>query len=91
MRVLESAGIGARCSLGLGFDTDISSDDRDVVARGAKVLEDALSVAIDIGSPYLGGVIFGALGKYERTPTSRGREHCVGPFASSPIALPARM
>jgi D-psicose/D-tagatose/L-ribulose 3-epimerase len=76
--VLERTGIGATCSLGLGFDTDISSDDPAIVARGAKLLDDALSVARDLGSPYLGGVISGALGKYDRMPTARGWEHCAG-------------
>jgi D-psicose/D-tagatose/L-ribulose 3-epimerase len=77
-RVLESAGIGATCSLGLGFDTDISSDDPEIVARGAQLLDDALSVARDLGSPYLCGVISAALGKYDRMPTARGWEHCAG-------------
>ncbi|MFO7533728.1 MAG: sugar phosphate isomerase/epimerase [Candidatus Limnocylindrales bacterium] len=77
-QVLERAGIGATCSLGLSFDADISSDDPAIVARGAKLLDDALAVARDLGSPYLGGVITGALGKYDRMPTARGWEHCAG-------------
>lgn len=77
-RVLESTGVDATCSLGLGFDTDISSDDPEIVARGAQLLDDALSVARDLGSPYLCGVISAALGKYDRMPTARGWEHCAG-------------
>ena len=77
-RVLESVGVEATCSLGLGFDTDISSDDPAIVARGAKLLDDALSVARDLGSPYLCGVISAALGKYERMPTALGWEHSAG-------------
>jgi len=77
-RVLESTGVDATCSLGLGFDTDISSDDPEIVARGAQLLNDALSVARDLGSPYLCGVISAALGKYDRMPTARGWEHCAG-------------
>ena len=74
--VLESVGIDATCSLGLGFDTDISSDDPEIVARGARLLDDALSVARDLGSPYLCGVIAAALGKYDRPPTALGWDHC---------------
>ncbi len=77
-RVLESTGVEATCSLGLGFDTDISSDDPEIVARGARLLDDALSVARDLGSPYLCGVISAALGKYDRMPTARGWGHCAG-------------
>jgi len=77
-RVLESTGVEATCSLGLGFDTDISSGDPEIVARGAQLLDDALSVARDLGSPYLCGVISAALGKYDRMPTARGWEHCAG-------------
>ncbi len=75
-RVLESVGIEATCSLGLSFDADISSDDPEVVARGAELLDDALSVARDLGSPYLVGVIAAALGKYDRPPTALGWENC---------------
>lgn len=75
-RVLESVGLEATCSLGLGFDTDISSDDPEVVARGVRLLDDALAVARDLGSPYLCGVISAALGKYDRPPTALGWEHC---------------
>jgi D-psicose/D-tagatose/L-ribulose 3-epimerase len=75
---LRDAGIGARCSLGLSWSTDISSADDSVVARGEALLSDALSVARDVGSPYLGGVIYSALGKYQEMPTERGRSNAVG-------------
>jgi D-psicose/D-tagatose/L-ribulose 3-epimerase len=75
-RVLEDVGIKATCSLGLGFDSDISSDDPEIVAHGAQLLDDALSVARGLGSPYLCGVISAALGKYDRPPTALGWEHC---------------
>ena len=38
---------------------------------------DALSAARDLGSPYLGGVIFSALGPYPDMPTARGRQNSV--------------
>ena len=77
-RALRAHEIGARCSLGLSRDTDISSDDPDVVARGERLLGDAISVARDIGSPYVGGVIFSALTKYMEMPTMLGRDHAAG-------------
>jgi len=76
-RSLRAHELGARCSLGLSWDTDISSSDPDVVARGESLLGDALSVTRDIGSPYLGGVIYSALGKYPDMPTERGRQNSI--------------
>src|SRR5258708_15672443 len=75
---LADFGIGAATSLGLAFDTDISSPDKAVVARGEALLNDALGVCRDIGSTYMGGVIFSALGKYALAPTPAGRENCGG-------------
>ena len=78
---LADFGIGAATSLGLAFDTDISSPDKAVVARGEALLHDALGVCRDIGSTYMGGVIFSALGKYQVAPTPAGRDNCVGVLA----------
>lgn len=74
-RALAAHGIGATCSLGLGFDNDINSEDPDSVARGEQTLSEALAVARDIGSTYLGGVIFSALGPYSTMPTQKGRQN----------------
>lgn len=76
-RVLAEAGIGARCSLGLSWATDISSTDDDAVARGEALLSDAVSAARDLGSPALCGVLYSALGKYPDLPTERGRANVV--------------
>jgi D-psicose/D-tagatose/L-ribulose 3-epimerase len=76
-RALERAGLGAVCSLGLSPATDISSDDPDVVARGERVLRDALRVTVEIGATYLGGVVYGTLGRYVAGPTLRGRANAV--------------
>ena len=72
-RVLEENGLGVACSLGLAVDTDISSEDDATVARGERLLRDALGVARDVGADYLGGVLFSALHKYSRPATRRGR------------------
>ena len=80
-RQLEAHGISATCSLGLAFDTDISSEDPDAVARGEALLNDGLSVARDIGADFLGGVIYSALGKYDRPATAAGRANCAAVLA----------
>lgn len=76
-RALAAHELGATCSLGLGFHNDINSEDPDSVARGEQTLNDALAAARDVGSPYLGGVIFSALGPYPDMPTARGRQNSV--------------
>jgi D-psicose/D-tagatose/L-ribulose 3-epimerase len=67
----------ATCSLGLSFDKDINSEDPACVARGEALLHDALMAARDLGSPYLGGVIFSALGPYSSMPTERSRRNSI--------------
>lgn len=76
-KALEEFGLSAACSLGLSFETDISSADPEVVARGESLLHDALAVTRDLGAKYLGGVISSALGKYMNPPSARGRSHSV--------------
>jgi D-psicose/D-tagatose/L-ribulose 3-epimerase len=76
-KALESAGITPITSLGLGMDTDISSDDPPAVSRGEALLSDALSVARDLGSSMLSGVVYSALSKYNKPPSEAGRWNCV--------------
>jgi len=76
-RALEANELGVTCSLGLGFDNDINSEDPGSVLRGEQTLNDALSAARDMGSTYLGGVIFSALGPYAAMPTAGGRRNSV--------------
>ena len=72
---LEANEVEATCSLGLGFDNDINSDDPESVARGEETLMGALTFAQDIGATYLGGVIFSALGPYGHPSTPQSREN----------------
>jgi D-psicose/D-tagatose/L-ribulose 3-epimerase len=76
--VLREHGVAASCSLGLTAATDVSSDDEATVAAGRALLHDALVVAREIGARYLGGVVYGALGRYVAPPTARGRANAVG-------------
>jgi D-psicose/D-tagatose/L-ribulose 3-epimerase len=71
-RQLESAGIGINFSLGLGFDSDISSGDADKRRRGRQKLEDAVAVCRDCGGEFIGGILYSAFGKYDRPPTADG-------------------
>lgn len=75
--ILESGGIEASCSLGLSFDTDVSSADPAVSARGAELLAAAVDTTSAIGATFLGGVVHSAMGKYLEPPTDRGRRNCV--------------
>jgi D-psicose/D-tagatose/L-ribulose 3-epimerase len=61
---LERHALSATCSLGLGFDTDVSSPEPETAGRGEALLIRAVQVAGELGSPYLGGVIYSAMGKY---------------------------
>lgn len=75
--LLEEHGLTATCSLGLRFDADISSTDAEVARRGEDLLDGALTVAHGLGSTYLGGVLYSALGKYAAPLPDRGRHNCV--------------
>ena len=74
-RLLKEYGITPTCSLGLTADTDISSENSGVVKRGEEVLELALETAAEIGSSFVGGVLYSMLGKYDQGPTERGLEN----------------
>jgi D-psicose/D-tagatose/L-ribulose 3-epimerase len=80
-RLLEEHGLGAAVSLGLDDATDVSSEDPDAVAAGRRRLRDALALTRDVGGRYLGGVIYGKLGRYTTPATERGRQNSVETIA----------
>ncbi len=89
-KLLQENEILGDVSLGLGEDTDISSDDPEVVARGRRLLETAVYLTRDIGGAYLGGVLFSKLGRYARPVSERGRANSVESIAwLADIAAPA--
>lgn len=71
-RQLAAAGIGISFSLGLDFDTDISSGDPEKGRLGKAKLLDAISVCRDCGGNYIGGILYSAFGKYYTQPTAAG-------------------
>ena len=75
--VLDEHGITASCSLGLSPATDVSSEDPAAVAAGRRLLADALEAAVDLGADYLGGVLYGVLGRHDAAVTERGRANAV--------------
>lgn len=74
---LDAAGLGIVCSRGLAFDADVSSDDAEVVARGAKLLHDSLQTTHDLGGTHFTGALYSALGKYSRPLSAAGRANVV--------------
>jgi D-psicose/D-tagatose/L-ribulose 3-epimerase len=74
---LAAAGLQVACSRGLAFDADISSDDRDVVARGEVLLHDSLATTHALGGAILTGALYSALGKYAAPLTATGRGNVV--------------
>jgi D-psicose/D-tagatose/L-ribulose 3-epimerase len=71
--LLKEYGLQVSASLGLSADTDVSSEDPDVVARGRQRLGQALDVLRDSGGSVLCGVLYSKLGKYDAPATERGR------------------
>ena len=59
----------------------MSSEDPEVVLAGRRRLDAALDLVRDIGSDYLGGVIYGKLGRYTERLTERGRNNAVATVA----------
>ena len=80
-RLLEEHGLRAAVSLGLDDATDVSSEDADAVAAGRRRLREALNLTRDVGARYLGGVIYGKLGRYTASPTQRGRDNSLEAIA----------
>jgi len=72
-KLLEEYEVRASTTLGLSAETDVSSVDPEIVAAGNRLLEQAAAVARDLELEFVGGVIFGALRKFDRPVTDRGR------------------
>lgn len=81
-KLLQDNELAAGVSLGLDDDTDVSSDDPDIVAVGRRRLAAAVDLARDVGADYLGGVLFSKLGRYSLPVTERGRANSVETIAA---------
>ncbi|MGH8868616.1 MAG: sugar phosphate isomerase/epimerase family protein [Actinomycetes bacterium] len=80
-RLLHEYELAAAVSLGLDDRTDVSSEDPHVVASGRQRLGSALDLARDLGATYLGGVLYGKIGRYTEPVTERGRSNAVETIA----------
>jgi D-psicose/D-tagatose/L-ribulose 3-epimerase len=74
-RLLEEYGMEAAVSLGLSVETDVSSEDPEVVRRGRELLASALDILRGTGGKMLCGVIYSKLGKYDRPATEKGLDN----------------
>jgi D-psicose/D-tagatose/L-ribulose 3-epimerase len=74
---LADAGLQVTCSRGLAFDADVSSEDPDIVKRGAALLSDSLELTRRIGGTHFTGALYSALGKYGQPLTPAGRDNVV--------------
>ncbi|MEY4750528.1 MAG: hypothetical protein RIQ60_2742 [Pseudomonadota bacterium] len=72
VRHAESLGLAIAASCGLPPECDVTSSDPAVVARGEAVLNEAVSVARDLGSRQMSGPIFSAHQKFRAMPTRQG-------------------
>ncbi|MBK6764147.1 MAG: sugar phosphate isomerase/epimerase [Micrococcales bacterium] len=80
-QLLADNDLQAACSLGLSEDTDVSSPDPVIVARGRDRLAAAVDVAAGIGAGNLCGVLYSRLGKYPEPLSPAGRENVLASIA----------
>lgn len=81
-KTYEKFKIEPTVSLGLSYNTDISSEDEDRVNAGRELLFKALDKTIDVGSSNLCGVIHSALQKNDCPRTKRGYENSLSVIKS---------
>ncbi len=77
----QSLDVEIGVTMGLPLDKDVSSEDRETVARGAATLADAVKAVRDIGGNKLGGILYSAHTKYNRAPTAGGWKNSVETIA----------
>lgn len=68
-------------TMGLPLNADVSSEDRETVKAGEKLLADAVKAVRDIGGSKLGGILYSAHTKYSRMPTATGRKNSIEAIA----------
>ncbi|MCE6959090.1 sugar phosphate isomerase/epimerase [Cereibacter sphaeroides] len=70
-------------TMGLPPQADVSSEDREVVAKGRALLSDAVKAVRDIGGVRLGGILYSMHGKYNRMPSAEGWKNSVDAIAAT--------
>ncbi|WP_024510961.1 sugar phosphate isomerase/epimerase [Bradyrhizobium sp. ARR65] len=69
---IASLGLGVATSIGLPADGDISSADKDVVARGVGILDRMVALTRDVGGRTLAGILQTSHGLQTDMPTADG-------------------
>lgn len=87
-RILERAGLFCTASFVHAPETDIASEDAEVVAKGEALMMDALAVARDLGSKRLVGGFHSSLKKHDTARSEAGRRNAARVLAR--IAARAR-
>lgn len=77
----QALDIAIGVTMGLPVDADVSGTDPDGIARGRRMLTDAVAAVRDIGGDKLGGILFSAHTKYNRMPTPEGWKNSVDVLA----------
>ena len=75
--LLAEYGVRAHASLGLSFETDVTSINPAVVAKGDELLRKATDVLHALGGTELCGVLYSALGKYPGPASKESRANSV--------------
>ena len=75
--LLAEYGVRAHASLGLSFETDVTSTNPAVVAKGDELLRKATDVLHALGGTELCGVLYSALGKYPGPASKESRANSV--------------
>lgn len=73
--VLAEHSLTSVVSLALDRHSDINTEDPELSARGERRLMDAVRFARDTGSTYIGGVVYGAMMKYDHAGSPAAREN----------------
>lgn len=68
-RAAREAGIGLRLGMALGADSDISSDDPAIAARGEATVARCLEIAAELEVPGVSGITYAAFHNYTAAPT----------------------
>jgi len=76
-RSIAKRPISVTASLGLSPQTDLTSEDPEVVAAGVARLTHILEILSELESQYLVGVIYSQLAKYPGPISALSRAHCV--------------
>jgi D-psicose/D-tagatose/L-ribulose 3-epimerase len=75
--LLEEHGLATTGNLFLTDQTDITSEDAEIVAAGERLLMGGADLVASLGGDYLCGTVYSKLGRPEKPVSPRGRENCV--------------